>query len=67
MSSRPPGRKLTGLERAEWFFTFLVFFAGFFYVTRKAKTDAQWYFRVGSIFVGVCGWLVVQILKSRNK
>ena len=55
------------LERAEWFFTFLVFFAGFFYLTREAKTDAQWYFRVGSIYVGVAGWLVVQVLKRRRR
>ncbi|HEX8285632.1 MAG TPA: hypothetical protein VF588_19915 [Pyrinomonadaceae bacterium] len=62
----PPGGKPSGLERAEWFFTFLVFFAGFFYLTRKAKTDAQWYFRVVSIYVGVAGWLVVQVLKRRR-
>jgi hypothetical protein len=37
----PPGRKPSWLERAEWFFTFLVFFAGFFYLTREARTDAQ--------------------------
>ena len=67
MADTPPAGKKRWLERAEWFFTFLVFFAGFFYVTREAKTDAQWYFRVGSIFVGVCGWLVVQVLKRRNK
>jgi hypothetical protein len=62
----PPRRKRTRLERAEWFFTFLVFFAGFFYLTREARTDAQWYFRVGSIYVGVAGWLVVQLLKRRR-
>ena len=54
------------LERAEWFFTFLAFFAGFFYLTREAKTDLQWYFRVTSIFVGVLGWMVVQVLKRRR-
>ena len=59
-------RRMTRLERAEWFFTFLVFFAGFFYLTREAKTDLQWYFRVGSIFVGVLGWMVVQVLKRRR-
>ena len=59
-------RGMTWLERAEWFFTFLVFFAGFFYLTREAKTDLQWYFRVGSIFVGVAGWMVVQVLKRRR-
>ena len=59
----PPGRKPSRLERAEWFFTFLVFFAGFFYLAREARTDAQWYFRVGSVCVGVAGWLVVQWLK----
>ena len=58
-----PERKTGWLGRAEWFFTFLVFFAGFFYLTREARTDAQWYFRVGSICVGVAGWLVVQVLK----
>ena len=62
----PPGRKPSWLERAEWFFTFLVFFAGFFYLAREARTDAQWYFRVGSIYVGVVGWLVVQVLKRRR-
>jgi len=59
-------RGLSRLERAEWFFTFLVFFAGFFYLTRAAKTDLQWYFRVVSIFVGVAGWMVVQVLKRRR-
>jgi hypothetical protein len=59
-------RKMSRLERAEWFFTFLVFFAGFFYLTRAAKTDLQWYFRVVSIFVGVAGWMVVQVLKRRR-
>ena len=59
-------RKPTRLERAEWFFLFLVFFAGFFYLTREARTDLQWYFRVGSIFVGVVGWMVVQVLKLRK-
>jgi hypothetical protein len=63
---RAPGDKPTRLERAEWFFTFLVFFAGFFYLTRAARTDAQWYFRVGSIFVGAVGWMVVQFLKRRK-
>ena len=58
--------KPTRLERAEWFFLFLVFFAGFFYLTREAKTDLQWYFRVGSIYVGVVGWMVVQFLKLRK-
>ncbi len=56
---------MTGLERAEWFFTFLVFFAGFFYLTREAKTDAQWYFRVVSFLVGAAGFLAVQFLKRR--
>ena len=59
-------RGMTRLERAEWFFTFLAFFAGFFYLTRAAKTDLQWYFRVVSIFVGVAGWMVVQVLKRRR-
>ena len=67
MFGQEPGRKLSWLERAEWFFTFLVFFAGFFYLTREARTDAQWYFRVVSIFVGVAGWMVVQVLKRRKK
>ncbi|HEX8503311.1 MAG TPA: hypothetical protein VF659_22195 [Pyrinomonadaceae bacterium] len=59
-------RGMSRLERAEWFFTFLAFFAGFFYLTRAAKTDLQWYFRVVSIFVGVAGWMAVQILKRRR-
>ncbi|HEX8501034.1 MAG TPA: hypothetical protein VF659_10645 [Pyrinomonadaceae bacterium] len=61
---RPPGG--SRLERAEWFFTFLVFFAGFFYLTREAQTDLQWYFRVGSVYAGVAGWMAVQILKRRK-
>ena len=52
-----------GLERAELFFGCLVFFSGLFYLTRDAKTDAQWYFRVVSFFVGAVGWTVVQFLK----
>ena len=59
-------RGMSRLERAEWFFTFLAFFAGFFYLTRAAKTDLQWYFRVVSIFVGAAGWMVVQVLKRRR-
>ena len=59
-------RAMSRLGRAEWFFTFLVFFAGFFYLTREAKTELQWYFRVVSIFVGVAGWMVVQVLKRRR-
>lgn len=51
------------LERAELFFGCLVFFAGLFYLTREAKTDVQWYFRVVSFFVGAIGWTVVQFLK----
>ena len=62
----PPGGKRSWLERAEWFFTFLVFFAGFFYLTREAKTDLQWYFRVVSFFVGAGGWAAVQVLKRRR-
>jgi hypothetical protein len=54
------------LERAELFFGCLVFFAGLFYLTREAKTDAQWYFRVVSFFVGAAGFLVVQLLKRRR-
>ena len=54
------------LERAELFFGCLVFFAGLFYLTREAKTDAQWYFRVVSFFVGATGWAVVQFLKRRR-
>jgi hypothetical protein len=65
-SRRATGDNRTRLERAEWFFTFLVFFAGFFYLTREARTDLQWYFRVVSIFVGVAGWMVVQVLKRRK-
>jgi hypothetical protein len=61
-----PDSRMSRLERAEWFFTFLVFFAGFFYLTRTARTDLQWYFRVCSIFVGVVGWMVVQIIKRRR-
>jgi hypothetical protein len=51
------------LERAELFFGCLVFFAGLFYLTREAKTDAQWYFRVVSFLVGAVGWAAVQLLK----
>jgi hypothetical protein len=58
-----PDSRMSRLDRAEWFFLFLVFFAGFFYLTREAKTDLQWYFRVCSIFVGVVGWMVVQFIK----
>ena len=54
------------LERAELFFGCMVFFAGLFYLTREARTDAQWYFRVGSFFVGAVGWTVVQFLKRRR-
>ena len=63
MSGRSPENKPTRLDRAEWFFLFLFFFAGVFYLTREAKTDLQWYFRVVSIFVGVVGWMVVQVLR----
>ncbi len=63
---KAPQQKPTRLERAEWFFLFLVFFAGFFYLSRPARTDAQLYFRLGSIVVGVVGWLVVQVLKRRK-
>ena len=66
MGGPEPGRKMSKLERAEWFFTFLVFFAGFFYLTREAKTDLQWYFRVVSVCVGVAGWMAVQVLKRRK-
>jgi hypothetical protein len=51
------------LERAELFFGCLIFFAGLFYLTREAKTDLQFYFRVVSFLVGAAGWLVVQLLK----
>ena len=51
------------LERAEWFFACLFFFAGFFYLAREAKTDLQWYFRVVSFFVGLLGWTAVQFVK----
>ena len=51
------------LERAEFFFGWLVFFSGVFYLAREAKTDAQWYFRVVSFLVGAIGWAVVQFLK----
>jgi hypothetical protein len=54
------------LERAELFFGCLVFFAGLFYLTREAKTDAQWYFRVVSFLAGAVGWTVVQLLKRRR-
>ena len=54
------------LERAEWFFACLLFFAGLFYLTREAKTDLQWYFRVVSFFVGALGWAAVQVIKRRR-
>jgi len=66
MNGREPRRKMSRLERAEWFFTFLAFFAGFFYLTRPARTDAQLYFRLGSVVVGVVGWMTVQVLKRRR-
>jgi hypothetical protein len=56
-------RPRSRLERAELFFGCLVFFAGLFYLTREAKTDAQFYFRVVSFLVGAVGWAVVQFLK----
>jgi hypothetical protein len=56
-------RARSRLERAELFFGCLVFFAGLFYLTREAKTDAQFYFRVVSFLVGAVGWAVVQFLK----
>lgn len=61
----PQGRGAKALERAELFFGCLIFFAGLFYLTREAKTDAQWYFRVVSFLVGAAGWAVVQLLKRR--
>jgi hypothetical protein len=66
MNRRAPGERPSRLDRAEWFFLFLAFFAGFFYLAREARTDLQWHFRVGSIFVGVAGWMVVQVLKRRR-
>ena len=54
------------LERAEWFFACLLFFAGLFYLAREARTDLQWYFRVVSFFVGALGWTAVQFLKRRR-
>jgi hypothetical protein len=54
------------LERAELFFGCLVFFAGLFYLTREAKTDAQFYFRVVSFLVGAVGFVAVQLLKRRR-
>jgi hypothetical protein len=59
--------RLSRLERAELFFGCMVFFAGLFYLTREARTDAQWYFRVVSFFVGAVGWIVVQLLKRRAR
>ena len=64
-----PGKerpKMTWLERAEWFFACLSFFAGVFYLTSEVKTDLQWYFRVVSFFVGAAGWTAVQFLKRRR-
>ena len=58
--------KMTWLERAEWFFACLFFFAGFFYLTREATTDLQWYFRVVSFFAGAVGWTAVQLIKRRR-
>jgi len=58
--------KLSWLERAEWFFACLLFFAGLFYLTREAQTDLQWYFRVVSFFVGAAGWTAVQLIKRRR-
>ena len=55
------------LERAEWFFTLLFFFAGLFYLSGPAKTEVQYYFRVGSILVGLIGWVVVQVWKGYQK
>jgi len=66
MSGRAPENKPTCLDRAEWFFLFLFFFAGVFYLTREARTGLQWYFRVVSILIGVVGWMVVQVLKRRR-
>ena len=66
LSSGRERPKMTWLERAEWFFACLFFFAGFFYLTREAKTDLQWYFRVVSFFVGALGWAAVQFLKRRR-
>ena len=61
------GARRTGwLERAEWFFACLFFFAGFFYLTREAQTDLQWYFRVVSFFVGLLGWAAVQLVKRKR-
>ena len=57
------GRGMGWLERAEWFFACLFFFAGFFYLAREAKTDLQWYFRVVSFFVGLLGRAAVQLIK----
>lgn len=51
------------LGRAEFFFGWLAFFSGVFYLTREARTDAQWYFRVVSFLVGAVGFVVVQFLK----
>lgn len=59
-------RGMSWLERAEWFFACLFFFAGFFYLTREATTELQWYFRVVSFFVGAAGWTAVQLLKRRR-
>lgn len=61
------GRASKRLERAELFFGCLVFFAGLFYLTREAKTDAQFYFRVVSFLAGAIGWAVVQFLKRRRR
>ena len=59
-------RGMSWLERAEWFFACLFFFAGLFYLAREAKTDLQWYFRVVSFFVGLLGWTAVQLVKRRR-
>ena len=59
-------RESKWLGRAEFFFGWLVFFSGVYYLTREAKTDAQWYFRVVSFLVGAVGFAVVQFLKRKR-
>ncbi len=62
----PGGEKTTWLERAEWFFACLLFFASLFYLAREAQTELQWYFRVVSFLVGAVGWTAVQLIKRRR-
>ncbi len=60
-------KKSESLDTLQFVFAFMAAFAGYLFASKPTTVSAAIPFRIVIFLIGVAGWIIVQILKRRNK